>query len=461
MSNRSLFWRLSGAAVVWAVLLLISGAIALTALYRATVFRDVDDRLDGALFSILASIDVDGSGVLVNRPPADPRFTLTYSGRYWVVARAGSDGELTLEERSRSLWDGALEIEPDWVRTVVGSIGELHSGYGVGPGDARLRVRGEAIRLSQFPEPLVVIVAEDISAASRDVRVFAIRAMWMLGAFGAALVAVVAAQVRWGLAPVRRMEEALAEVRTGARSKLDADAPVELAPLVDELNAVLDHNRDVVEKARAHVGNLAHALKTPIAVLVNESKGDAGPLADLVQSQTQSMVEQVDHHLKRASAAARAHNLSARTDVATVIADLERTLPRMYPDRSLALSVDVAPELVFRGEGQDLQEIVGNLLDNAFKWARSRITVEARAATSGDRLLIDVCDDGPGLPDDLKEMALLRGARLDEAAPGTGLGLAIVSDLASAYGGALHLEHSELGGLRARVLLPRATVRLG
>lgn len=216
---------------------------------------------------------------------------------------------------------------------------------------------------------------------------------------------------------------------------------------------MLDHSRELVERSRTHVGNLAHALKTPIAVLTNEARTSDGPLAELVERQTSVMTEQVEHHLRRARAAAHAKALGARTEVAPTITDLARTLGKINSGRGLAILADVPAELSFKGERQDLEEMVGNLMDNACKWAQR--TVRVSAARTGERnLAIVIEDDGPGLDETESQAALQRGVRLDEQAPGSGLGLAIVSDLAHAYGGELTLSRSDLGGLSACIDLP-------
>jgi signal transduction histidine kinase len=453
----SLVRRLFVLAGVWAVLVFVAGGFALTHLYRSTVFRDVDDRLDGAVRALLATAEIgeDGS-VTIAAPPPDPRYGQVLSGRYWAVIAA--DGSNALLAGSRSLWDGVLDLPEPRLRRARENPGRMGFSDGVGPDGEPLRVRIEAVRFEPSGLEAFVAAAVDRRDAERDVRSFALAASWTLAVFAFALIAAVAVQVRWALAPLFRMRESLAQVREGARERLDEDAPREIAPLVNELNALLDHNRDVVNRARAHAGNLAHALKTPISILLNESGRAEGGLADVVRKQTEAMSRQVDHHLKRASAAARAQSFAARTDVRAVVDDLARTLPRMYPDRDVTLEAACPEGLVFRGERQDLVELAGNLLDNAYKWARSRIRLEARAL-DGDRMELVVDDDGPGLGEKEREEVVRRGARLDESAPGSGLGLSIVDDLARAYGGGLALEEADLGGLRARLTLPSAPKR--
>jgi len=263
-------------------------------------------------------------------------------------------------------------------------------------------------------------------------------------------------QVRVGLRPIFRLQEQIADVRKGKADRVGADYPVELTPLAGELNALLDHNQEVVERQRTHVGNLAHALKTPLSVMQAEAEQRPhDPLAEVVTRQAMTMREQVDHHLRRARAAARAQGSGERTELAPVLDELSRTLERIFGDRGVTIDWDADEELVFRGERQDLLELIGNVMENACKWCRRR--VRAEAAPDGPGFLrVTVEDDGPGLPEDQREAVLRRGARLDESAPGSGLGLSIVEELAKAYGGQVTLGQAPWGGLKVELRLPQA-----
>ena len=306
--------------------------------------------------------------------------------------------------------------------------------------------------LSGRTRPVVFMTAEDRGPIDLDARAFALTTAAALLLLGLGLVAAVLLQVRFGLAPLFAMRRDLAGVREGRSEALAGDYPQELQPLADELNALLEHNREVVERQRTHVGNLAHALKTPISALLMEAEAQPGPLADLVTRQASAMRGHVEHHLRRARAAARSQSLGERTPVAPVMEELARLLEKVYRTRDL--DIDPGPDgLVFAGERQDLLEMIGNVLENACKWSRTAVTARVEAL-DGRRLRVVIEDDGPGLPPDRHEEALLRGARLDEASPGSGLGLAIVSDLARAYGGDLQLGVAEAGGLKVEITLP-------
>ena len=258
--------------------------------------------------------------------------------------------------------------------------------------------------------------------------------------------------MRFGLQPLRRIPPALAEIRTGSADRLTGSFPAEVQPLATEINQLLDHNAQVVERARTHVGNLAHALKTPLAVLTNEAAAGDAVKAGIVDTQTKVMREQVEHHLSRARLAARAGILGARTSVMPVLEGLHRTLEKIYSARGISIAINGPPDISFRGERQDLEELLGNLMDNACKWAASRVRVTV--LQQDGQMIVQVEDDGPGLTPSQRRQAVKRGQRLDEATPGTGLGLSIVTDIAEIYGGAFTLQESSMNGLMARLTLP-------
>lgn len=455
--GRSLVARLIAAGALWAVVLLVAGAIGLTAFYRASVYRDLDDDLSAVIDALVAYSETDDSGALsVPRRFADPRLDQVFSGRYWQIVST-DEGGLTPEARSRSLWTDFLDIPKDAVDKARAEPGQPQVIQMAGPADAPLRVMAEAVTLPERENSLIFVAAADKSAADRAVRNFSIAAAWVLALFAAALILALIVQVRVGLAPLFRMRESVARIREGEEDRLGGDYPREIEPLAEELNSLIAHNQEVVERARTHVGNLAHALKTPIAVLLNESRAGETVKSDIVQRQTDAMSRQVDHHLRRARAAARGRAAGA-TPVQPVVDDLTRTISRIYASRGVSLTAEIDADLRFRGERQDLEEMVGNLVDNAAKWARGRVRVSAEPIDKRN-FELRVEDDGPGLPPEQREEALKRGGRLDETSPGTGLGLAIVTDLARAYSGSLELDESSLGGLLARLSLPRGGVK--
>lgn len=455
----SLAFRLFAGAAAWAFVLLLLGAIALTTLYQRSVLRTLDDRQMAVMQALIASVEAGPEGeVTLARRLSNPDYGRAFSGRYWQILDddGSADGGEVLRV-SRSLLDEVLVPPAELVSRIRAVPGSVHTMDAKGPSGEPLRMTAQAVLLSGRSDMILVMVAEDRRPTDRVVRNFAITSGVMFLGFAAAIAAGVFFQVRIALAPVLRMRDSVADVREGHSDRVDGQFPTELQPLADELNAMLDHSRELVERSRTHVGNLAHALKTPIAVLTNEARTSDGALADMVGRQTEVMARQVEHHLRRARAAAHAKAVGARTEVAPTIRDIARTLGKINASKGLDIEAEAPEGLRFKGERQDLEEMVGNLMDNACKWARGRVRV--RAERSGEReLAILIEDDGPGLNEAECTAALQRGVRLDEQAPGSGLGLAIVADLAKAYGGELTLSRSELGGLLARIGLP-ATIR--
>ena len=437
------------AALISATVLIVFGAAGLTFLFRQTVFSDLDDRLGAVVESLLAHVQLTDDGSLqLAQSPTDPSYTRSLSGRYWQVEFQDSDTALA----SRSLAGEMLELGA-LGQLALAEPGRLVIGGVRGPDGEMLRTHVRALTLADAPRLVVFAAAEDRAPADADVLRFAAVAASLFVVFAGLLAGAMYAQVRLGLGPVLRMGRAVAAVRDGEQSRISGEYPSELIPLAGELNGLLDHSREVVERARTHVGNLAHALKTPITVLGNEARSDDGPLAELVSRQTQIMADQVEHHLRRARAAANARAIGARTPVKEVLDDLGRTLRRIHGRRGIMLDWSVPDDLAFRGERQDLEDLAGNLMDNACKWASGQVIVRAEALGEG-RWRLEVDDDGPGLPQDKRAQVLGRGVRLDEHAPGTGLGLAIVLDLARAYGGEIELGDAPIGGLRAALTLP-------
>jgi len=266
-------------------------------------------------------------------------------------------------------------------------------------------------------------------------------------------------QVRRGMSPFSRLRERLAAVRVGREHRVEGSYPTEVQTLVDDLNALLDHREEMVRRALAKAGDLAHGLKTPLAVLTQEAEQAEAAghhhLAAIMSQQVSRMQRQMDYHLALARAAASGAAIGVRCSVATSAEGLSRTLLRLHAGRGITINGKVPPGLAVACRSEDLDEMLGNLLDNACKWARSRVLIGA--SSDGANVVITVDDDGPGLDPSLLNAVLQRGVRADEAAPGSGFGLAIVRDLAELYGGSISLESSPAGGLRARLRLPAAS----
>ncbi|MFZ4601807.1 MAG: sensor histidine kinase [Caulobacterales bacterium] len=448
--GRSLAARLVLTAAAWSLLILALGGWGLSSLYRQSTLRQLDAQISVAIDGLLAAVEPIDGELKLPEQPNDPRYKQTFSGRYWQID-AIVDGAAKPLMRSPSLWDSEL----GWPASAPFSPANgVRFSDAPGPDGQRLRVGVQVIRVQGIDAPIAFLAAADRAEALRDVDRFTLTLAAALAALAAGLIAAVVLQVRVALAPLAEMQGELAAVRRGKAARLEGAYPNEVAPLTDELNKLLDHNRDVVDRARMLVGNLAHALKTPISVLRNEAHANPGAFGDLVERQAEAMARNVDHYLTRAQAAARAETLGARTPVAPVVEDIARTLERLYGRRKdIGIEVEAAAA-VFRGERQDLEEMVGNLMENACKYGAGGVWVNVAAPLASGALTILVEDDGPGLAEADRAHVLIRGARLDETEAGQGFGLSIVADLARAYGGELDLEPSVHGGLRARLTLP-------
>lgn len=440
---RSLTLRLALLSAAWVAVGLTAAGWLVLGMVSEQRLGSFDARLVNLLDAVAgaAALGEDGRPRL-DRAVSEPNFDRPFSGHYWQIAAPGA-GTAT----SRSLWDARL---PPF---------DAAAGPGprvtdtAGPRGERLRLAERAVVPEDGRGPLLVQVA--VSRDALDMEIGRLRLL-VGGTFvllGLGLVAGVAAQVVWGLAPLRRARRALAEVRAGDRERLGAagSAPAEIAPLLDEIDALVAQNRATVERARAHVGNLAHALKTPIAVQRTSLDAESPDLA-VARAQNTAMERLVQHHLTRARAAALSGAAAAEAAPFAVAGEVARALRRLFADKGLDIAVAGDAKARVRVDHQDLAEMVGNLMENACKWARGRVWL--RVDREGVAVVVSVADDGPGLSAEEREAAVARGARLDEAAPGSGFGLAIVRDLAELYGGGLALDAAQGGGLLARLRLP-------
>lgn len=456
MRPGSLVRRLVWLAAAWIVAALLATGVALTAFFQQSALRQFDRGLTEVVTALLAGTNVSDDGAIVAPVLSDARNQRAYSGRYWQVAEFGRDGRLTALGRSRSLWDAELSAPAGVLERLRATPGATVFFDIEGPSGEPLRAAAQLARLPGRSSPVVFVAGEDRSPLDADARRFAAMTTAVLLLLGSGLVLAVFAQVRVGLSPVFNIRREIARVRRGRAQRLTGSYPEELAPLASELNALLDHNQEVVERQRTHVGNLAHALKTPLSVMLTEADGENGQLAEVVTRQAHAMRDHVDHHLRRARAAARAQGQGERTELGPVLEELTLTLERIHQAKDVAIDWDAPEGLAFLGERQDLLEIVGNILENACQWSRGRVRVRAAAEDRADRLRLVVEDDGVGLPQERRAEVMRRGARLDESAPGSGLGLSIVDELTRAYGGEVRLEASPMGGLKVAVVLPRA-----
>jgi signal transduction histidine kinase len=440
MKASSLRTRLIVASIAWLAMALLAGGMVLRFAFTDSVERAFQQRLTAILRALTAAIDVTPEGIVrLARPIGDPRFDQAYSGWYWQVSNHQSLA------RSRSLWDFDLPtISP-------AEPGNVHFGMAAGPRGEGLITAERDLTFPAFATPLHVTIAASRDEIDHEIAGFDRLLLVSFLGLGAGLVAAVWWQVGYGLKPLRRLAGELERLRGQPAGRLEGPYPAEVAPLADALNAVLDHDAKLVERARTHVGNLAHGLKTPLAVLKVELATNHTDRSAMT-AQIERMARLIDHQLARASAeAGSARAIGTRVPVADVVHEIAAVLARVYAERGIALYADCPAEATFPGDREDLAEMVGNLMENACKWASTRVLVMV-LTKPGLTLLIE--DDGPGLTAEQCTEATGRGIRLDESAPGHGLGLAIVRDLSHLYGGTLSLERSALGGVAARLHFP-------
>ena len=454
----SLAFRLFATSLGWTLLVLpFAGYL----IYR-THCDGLQTKFDADLKKLLTAVAFDSMNTTGNEPVVpqnlyEPLFEVTHSGWYWQVRPI--DGAPGRRLVSPSL---ASEILPSpYDKKFPTDVTGTRWMNVPGPSDQRIRILEVIETLGADPAKTKysVIVAGPMDWLEADFKRFR---NWLSGALalaGLALLASTLLQMRFGLAPLRKIERGLANIRSGAASKLAGRLPAEIEPMQAELNALIQSNQEVIDRARTQVGNLAHALKTPLAVITNEAREEKSAFGSKVAEQAQIMRDSVSHYLDRARMAASAGGLGRVTPVEPVVEPLVRALERIHRDKGVTISMTVAPGAKFQGEKQDLEEMLGNVLDNACKWCSKRVFLTVNLETPDakskvKRLAVTVDDDGPGLTAEQRAKIGKRGMRLDESKPGTGLGLSIVGDLATSYRGAMSLDASPHGGLRVALDLP-------
>jgi signal transduction histidine kinase len=448
-------------SAVWTLLVLPLAGLLIYSLYRA----DVQTSFDGQLQKLVIAMDVDSMATDGAQPVAptnryEPLFEVPDSGWYWQIKPVDGQGGPVLasaslgEARLPSPYELGYPVDPET---------NTRWRNDVGPDGERVRIVEvlDTLRHDQDAPRYSVIVAGPLEWFETSVVNFRNRLTLALALVGLGLTFVTLFQIRFGLAPLKRVQRALSEIRSGQAKRLEGNVPTEIEPLREELNALIQANLDIVERSRAQVGNLAHALKTPLAVITNEAREHKSPAGDKIAEQAKVMGDQINHYLDRARMAARVSVISRSTAVLATLEPLVRALERIHRDKGVSIAVDCPSDARFQGEKQDLEEMLGNLLDNAAKWSRGRVylSVVAPRRTGrprSGRLKIVVEDDGPGLTAEQRARIGRRGLRLDETKPGSGLGLSIVIDLAQSYRGSVELDQSGHGGLLVRLELPSA-----
>jgi len=441
----SLARRMMLIAAGWITILLLVGGLALNSTLTGLLTRQYDEQLHYMLTAMISSAEIDSYGdIWFNRALADQRFLEPNSGLYSQVDGAGHD-----PFPSNSLWDRTLK-----------------------PSGKKARLEPLYYDSNQFPDEPLRVVEQTVSLPGSDVewqfmvagaraeldeQIRAIRSIlvWSFAVLGIGLFVLAMLQTWYGLSPLRRVRLAIARIRTSGANRVTDPLPLEVQPMVEELNALLAHSETQAEEARTHAGNLAHALKTPLTVLTNAASAHAPDLAETVLRESATMRRQVDHHLARARAVGRRATGHSRTGVLASAEAVERAVARLYP----AVRFDIAGSrtAVVTMERQDLDEILGNLIENAAKYGGGSVFVTVDPDPAAALCAVWIEDDGPGISEADQAKLFSRGARLDTEKPGTGLGLAIVRDVVGIYGGQVELGESEdLGGLLVKLKLPRA-----
>ena len=442
----SLFWLSAG----WLVLALVATGFLLSDLYSRALDTSLTETLDFHVESLAGALLETGDPLSSDIALTDPRFDRPRSGWYWAIR--DQNGQLY------NLSTSVVGIDLPVVMGPADSMGRrtavIDDVFGT-----RMRVVERAVTVA--PTTYQIVVTGSLSEILKLVGEFRGQAFIVLGAVGVMLAIMSAIVARIALRPIARLSAAIESVREGESVTVAGSYPREIAPLAEEVNELLRSNAQIIERARNQVGNLAHGLKTPLAVLRNEASSKKGALADVVLGESEKMSTMVATYLERARLAARTSVVGKKADATMIMLRLTRVMRKIHPEVTIAFQRPDASLPWFRGDEADLEEMAGNLLDNACKWSRGQVGVrlDAERGPTGTMLLIRIDDNGPGLTDEDAQKVLRRGVRLDEKTPGSGLGLDIVKELVDVYGGSLALKRSALGGLLVELRLP--TARLG
>ncbi|ASU22148.1 ATP-binding protein [Vibrio qinghaiensis] len=432
LKRLSLKSRLLLAATFWLGTMILAAGIGIPTLIKDYLVNDVQGQLRLAMDEITANLEATPQGNLVlSSRLSDPRFSQPYSGLYWT---ASSDDQSL---RSRSLWDKRLLSEKHGLKSII-----------KGARDEKLIVIEQIIYLPDFASPITITIGLD-EAPLQDTLNSVISQLWMiLGLLFSGVLVLIGLQVSWSLRPLGKMQKELAALRKGQQASLSDEYPKEVFPLVNDLNALLFHYQELLERARNHAGNLSHALKTPISVLRNEIDH-----LDFAQQQTlrtpiEQLQKQIDYHLGRARMAGSMNILAVKANPSERVDAISMAFDKIYIQREITLVNELDSDLEVAVDPADLDEMLGNLLENSYKWAASLVRVHAKNREEG-WVEIHIEDDGPGIAEQDLAKAVQRGVRLDETTSGSGLGLNIVSEMAHSYRGTLTLSTSTMGGLKA------------
>ena len=450
---RSLASRLLFVIAAWLSVALLVTGILLSTLFRKNAEDNFNDLLLAHAYNLMGAIEVTEDNKLTGTPNlGDPRFLQPFSGWYWAVATAKNPGLLNIKSGSIA----ELKISVPTKKEVPFS--KLFRRSYLVENELKQQIQRLEAQLFLGDSDVLyqVVVAGNRSKLEKAITNFNRNLFLFFLAFGLGTILATFYSIRFGLKPLNRTTESLTEIREGKQETLKGDFPKEIEPLANEINALITANKSVTERARTQVGNLAHALKTPLAVILNEANKPDKKMALRVKEQANIMQIQINTYLNRARIAAQQDTLSVHTLVAPVANSLVKVMQKLSPSVEFAL-VNDCPEVIFKGEQQDLEEVFGNLLENASRFASANVHVSIASPPDEQKALfsIRIEDDGPGISEKHRDEALQRGQRLDETKAGSGLGLSIVQDIASEYGGRIELGKSQFGGLCVTMYLPR------
>ena len=454
LRHGSLRVRLLVSTLVWIILAIAVAGWMLRDLFQEHTEQQLQSQLVRQLNQLSAAVNIGPQQQVQVQPIAgDARFSTPLSGLYWQVDKLPEHGPVDLGvARSRSLWDQVLTI-PNSVNTPPTDLQNFTVLHLMQAPDQQLLAVSRPLQLPDDAPRLRLTVAADQALIAEPVQRFTNMLLIALGTLAAGLALAVAVQLQLALRPLGVLRQRLRAVRSGEATQLSGEFPNELQPLVNEFNHVLSANADMVQRARTQAGNLAHAMHTPLTILSNAAAQQDSPLAQLVNEQVAIAKRQVDHQLARARAATAIRATGMRTPIEAPVQALLRTMQRLHAGHNIQFTLRGEPsDAAFRGEEQDLFEMLGNLLDNAGKWAQSRVVLSIQQQS--ELLCFTVEDDGPGIPEAQRQHIFERGQRLDEQRPGAGLGLDIVRDLVHTYGGSIRADRSDLGGLCMHLCLP-------
>ncbi|MEJ2400393.1 MAG: sensor histidine kinase [Xanthomonadales bacterium] len=442
MTRRSLAARIVALTGVWIAIALVAAGIMLWSFYQSHVEEHYDAHVRMHMEEMVAAarLNSDGSLTLAYQP-SDPRYQILHSGWYWEIRQRGR-----ILARSPSLGEDEIKLPEK-------SFSENRDAVILmGPADKELRVQTRLVPAGSSGEQLLLVSSAPMTRVTDDVDHIVEHMVPTLALLAGVLLIAVVFQVRLTLRPINDISRGISAIHQGRDERISGEFPVEIQPLVDELNNLVEHNATLLRRARNQLGDLAHSIKNPLTVINNEARSMDSDKGRLILARTGDIQDSVDHHLTRARASGTTNVLGARVKIRAVAEDLVFALQRIYQDRKLRFNLDDIRQCAVRCEAQDLEEMLGNLMDNACKWARSEVAVSCRPS-NGDTL-VTVEDDGPGIPADEISRVMQRGQRLDESTQGHGLGLGIIQDIVELYNGKLELGVSKLGGLRADLTLP-------